>query len=220
MIGDFKGILFDNEGTLIDASEATRNCWSTLAAWYDLPTEELLALVPGRPARDVLCHYSARLPVPVDDALQRYLRLAANYDTGIQPVPGALQLLTDLPTELWAVVTSGTRDFALRRITAAGLPEPSHIVTADDVSAGKPDPEPYMAAAGLLGVRPSDCVAIDDSPAGIESASHARCSTVAVLTTHRRSELSGADAYVNDLNQVRISLEDHKVHVKVFADTQ
>lgn len=219
MKGNFAGLLFDNEGTLIDASEATRNCWSTLAAWYELPAAELLALVPGRPARDVIRHYSARLPVPVDDALQRYLQLAASCDTGIQPIPGAMQLLTDLPADLWAVVTSGTRELALRRIAAAGLPEPGRLVAADDVSAGKPDPEPYLAAAAQIGAHPSDCLAVDDSPAGIESASRAGCSAVAVLTTHRRSALIAADAHVNDLHQIRISQHDGEVYVEVFSDT-
>jgi sugar-phosphatase len=218
VLGSVKGILLDNEGTLIDTSEATRTCWGTFAEWYSLPIEELLALVPGRPARDVIGHYAARLPVSIDDALKRYLELAADSVTGIRPIPGALQLLADIPAGRWAVVTSGTRQFALRRISAAGLPQPAQLVTADDVSAGKPDPEPYMAAAQRLGAHPSECLAIDDSPAGIESASRAGCVTVALLTTHNKSALSGAGNYVRDLSQVRASKLGQEIRVEIFTD--
>jgi sugar-phosphatase len=216
VLGNFKGILFDNEGTLIDASEATRICWGTFAEWYDLSAEELLALVPGRPARDVINHYTQRLPVSVDDALKRYLEFAADSVTGIKPIPGATELLADLPADRWAVVTSGTRQFALKRISAAGLPEPKQLITADDVSAGKPDPEPYIAAARRLDAHPSMCLAIDDSPAGIESASRAGCLTVALLTTHRKSELPGAGSYAKDLRQIRTSQLGQEIRVEIL----
>lgn len=219
VVGTFKGILFDNEGTLIDASEATQTCWGTFAAWYNLPTEELLTFVPGRPARDVISHYAARLPVSVDNALNYYLELAANCVTGIRPISGAPQLIADLPGGVWAVVTSGTREFALRRIAAAGLPEPAQLVTADDVSAGKPSAEPYMAAAQRIGFRPSECLAIDDSPAGIESASRAGCVTLALLTTHNHSELSGADNYADDLSRLRVSHRGQNIQVEIVGDT-
>jgi sugar-phosphatase len=213
VVGDFTGILFDNEGTLIDASEATRHCWFTFASWYHLPVEEVLALVPGRPARDVIQHFAAQLPVTPDEALRRYLEFAATSQVGIRPIPGARSLVAQLPADRWVVVTSGTRDFAVKRITAADLPEPAHLITADDVSAGKPDPQPYLAAAQKIGANPADCLAIDDSPAGIESASRAGCSTLALLTTHRRSQLSTADAYAETLSQLRISVHNHQLHV-------
>jgi mannitol-1-/sugar-/sorbitol-6-phosphatase len=215
-VGNFKGILFDNEGTLIDASEATRMCWSSLAGWYNLPVDEVLSLVPGRPARDVIGHYAESLPVPVDDALRRYLEFSATCTTGIRPIPGARELLAKIPADQWIVVTSGTREFALRRIVAAGLPVPAQLVSADDVNAGKPDPEPYMVAARKLRLHPSDCLAIDDSPAGIESASRAGCMTLALLTTHPRSELPDADVYANDLSSVRVSNNGHGF--RVFLD--
>lgn len=207
------GILFDNEGTLIDASAATQHCWRTFASWYDLPADELLGLVPGRPARDLIGRYAEQLPVPVDEALHRYLDFASENHTGIRPIPGAAEVLDALPSDRWVVVTSGTRDFAMKRIAAAGLPTPPQLITADDVSAGKPDPAPYRIAAQRIGRDPSRCLAIDDAPAGITSARRAGCQTLGLLTTHTREALPDADAYATDLSHVRIVIQGQTLEV-------
>jgi sugar-phosphatase len=217
VLENVEGILFDNEGTLIDASEASRICWGTFAEWYGLPADELLAFMPGRPARDVIGHYAQRLAVPVDDALDRYLEYATDSVAGIRPIPGASELLAAIPRNRWAVVTSGTREFALRRISAAGLPEPENLITADDVSAGKPDPEPYIAAARKLGVNPSKSLAIDDAPAGIESATRAGCLTVGLLTTHSKSELPPAGNYAKDLTQIEATQRGGMIRVAILG---
>jgi beta-phosphoglucomutase-like phosphatase (HAD superfamily) len=64
----------------------------------------------------------------------------------------------------------------------ANLPEGafSHLVTGDEVSHGKPHPEPYLSAARLVGAEPADCVAIEDSPAGVRSATAAGVPTIAI----------------------------------------
>jgi sugar-phosphatase len=88
-------------------------------------------------------------------------------------------------------------------MASAGLPTPPILVTAEDVHAGKPDPAPYLPAAERLGISPRDCLAIEDAPAGLESARRAGCKTLAVLTTHERDDLT-ADLIATDLTKVRI----------------
>src|SRR5437667_2291 len=86
---------------------------------------------------------------------------------GVVPLPGAMELLEALPLERWAIVTSCTRALANVRIAAAGLPRPQHLVTSTDVKHGKPDPEPYLKGARMLGVAANECIVIEDAPAGV-----------------------------------------------------
>jgi HAD superfamily hydrolase (TIGR01509 family) len=80
------------------------------------------------------------------------------------PLPGALQLLSTLPMERWAIVTSCTRPLAEARIRAASLPMPKHLVTSSDVARGKPAPDPYVKGIELLNLGSQDCIVIEDAP--------------------------------------------------------
>ena len=119
---------------------------------------------------------------------------------GVIALPGAIELLRALQIEQWAIVTSCTRPLARVRIEAAGLPKPKYVVTSNDVRNGKPDPEPYVKGAQMLGVSASDCVVLEDAPAGIRAGKAAGARVVALQTTASDSELqeAGADWIVQD----------------------
>jgi sugar-phosphatase len=117
---------------------------------------------------------------------------------------GALGLLGILPSDRWAIVTSGPRRLALARLAAAGLPVPRRLITADDVVTGKPDPAPFRLAADRLGRTPARCLAIEDAPAGITSARAAGCRTLGVLTTYPSLD---SDT-VPDLTAVTVDVAD------------
>src|SRR5207245_10325846 len=116
------------------------------------------------------------------------------------PWPGAMALPRALPLERWAIVTSCTRQLAGVRIAVAGLPQPKHLVTATDVRRGKPDPEPYLRGAQFLGVPASDCLVIEDAPAGIRAGKAAGARVLALRTTASDSEplQAGADWITDD----------------------
>lgn len=82
---------------------------------------------------------------------------------------------------------------------------PSVLVTANDVTRGKPDPEAYLLAAARLGVRSNRCVVIEDAPAGIRAAHAAGMRVIAVATTHSPAELGEADVRVERLTDIHIS---------------
>ena len=86
----------------------------------------------------------------------------------------------------WAIVTSCTRPLAEVRIRAGGLPQPKYLVTSNDITRGKPDPEPYLKGAATLGVAAADCVVVEDAPAGIRSGKAAGASVLALQTTDVR----------------------------------
>src|SRR5260370_39440156 len=111
----------------------------------------------------------------------------------LRVLPGVKALLDKLPLERWAIVTSSTRRLLLARLGAAGLPVPERIISGDDVERGKPDPEPYRRGAELLGLRPAECVVVEDAPSGVGAGKAAGCRVLGVLGPHSAQELSEAD---------------------------
>jgi len=201
-------LLLDMDGTLVDSTAAVERQWRTFLGWYDLPSHRLPTQLHGKRAVD---HVASLLPAEqVGAALLRFAELEQRDLAGITPVPGALELLTALEAALlpWAVVTSGTRPVVAARLKAAGLPSPPVLVSAEDVTAGKPDPEPYQCAVTQLGLThlsdPSLILAIEDAPAGIISAHRAGCTVIALSTTHHPSDLHKARVITPDLRSLTL----------------
>jgi sugar-phosphatase len=88
---------------------------------------------------------------------------------------------------------------ATLRLTHVGLPIPPVFVTAEDVRRGKPDPEGYLLAAARLGVEPSKCVVVEDSPPGVAAGNAAGMVVVGVTTTHQAVALVGATEVIPDI---------------------
>jgi sugar-phosphatase len=148
-----------------------------------------------------------RLVAPQLDAVAEAAVLDAMEEVearGLRAAPGAAALLRQLSEAQRAIVTSGSRAVATLRLRTAGLPIPGVFVTAGDVERGKPDPEGYLLAAGRLGVAPSDCVVVEDSPPGVAAGKAAGMRVIAVLTTYPAVALSGADVPLDALADLRV----------------
>ncbi|KDN79936.1 HAD-IA family hydrolase [Streptomyces olindensis] len=161
-------LLFDMDGTLVDSTALVESTWAGFCERHQLDLAEVLTFAHGRPTRETVCRF---LPDP-DQAAAETRRLVAHEEsetTGITEVPGARALLADLPPDAWAVVTSAGRRLAEVRMAAAGLPLPAILVSADDVTRGKPEPEGYLRAAAALGCPPEDAVVVEDSSAGVRA---------------------------------------------------
>lgn len=85
-------------------------------------------------------------------------------------------------------------------------------MVAEDVTRGKPDPEPYLLAARQLGVDPARCVVFEDAPAGLQAGRAAGMITVALATTHQAHELD-ADLVVSDLSALSALVSDGGVEI-------
>ena len=184
-------ILFDLDGVLVDSLQVVERAWRRWARERDLPADEVLAVVHGRTAREVIGMFAPHL-----DAAEQ-VALVSGYEErhggGLTELPGARECVGIACQGRWAVVTSGARALALGRLAAVGLPVPGVLVTADDVTFGKPHPEPYQRAAAALGVPEADCVVVEDAPMGVLAAKRAGMTVLAVTTTHPATALGQAD---------------------------
>src|SRR4029077_3218029 len=196
-----RALLFDLDGVLVDSTECVTRTWRRWAQAHDLNPEKILLVAHGRRTIDTV-----RLVAPHLAAEAEVATLAqseAHETAGIYEVPGARALLQALPRTAWAVITAGIRPVARLRLRHTGLPEPSVLITAEDVHHGKPDPEGYLAAAVRLLVPPADCVVVEDAPAGLDAAQAASMRSIALTTTHTAKQLSAATWGLRSLSQLR-----------------
>jgi len=187
-----EGVLFDLDGVLVDSTPAVARVWAWWAKQHGFDPDETVRLAHGRPS---IATMRELLPNADHDAENLEVERREIEDVeGVVPLPGALELLQALPLDRWAIVTSCTRRLAYVRIRAAGLPEPKFIVTSDDITRGKPDPEPYVKGARALSFAPGDCIVVEDAPAGIRAGKAASARVVALQTTERDELLLAAGA--------------------------
>jgi sugar-phosphatase len=201
-------LLFDLDGVLIDSTPAVARVWSRWAAEHGLDPEAVVRLAHGRPSRTTIREL---LPGADIDRENREVERREMEDLdGVVLLPGAREILNNLPPERWTIATSCTRPLAEVRLRAAGLPIPESIVTSSDVRIGKPDPEPYLKAAAKLGFAPSDCVVVEDAPAGIRAGKGAGTRVIAFLTTMVRRDLeeAGADWIVRNCADIGVSCDN------------
>ena len=199
-----RGVLFDLDGVLVDSTPAVARVWAWWAREHGFNADEVVQQAHGRPS---IATIRELLPNGDHQAENREVERREIEDLmGVIPLPGALELLGALPPDRWAIVTSCTRRLAEVRIAAARLPKPKYLVTSNDVSRGKPDPEPYLKAAQMLAVPAEECVVVEDAPAGIRAGKAAGARVVALRTTAREAELgdAGADWIVNDCSELSV----------------
>jgi sugar-phosphatase len=146
----------------------------------------------GRPSRTTIRELLPNADIDCED--REVERREMEDLDGVVLLPGARRLLNILPPERWAIATSCTRPLAEVRLRAAGLPIPTAMITSSDVKIGKPDPEPYLKAAAKLGFAASDCIVVEDAPAGVCSGRAAGARVIAFLSTMIRRDLENAGA--------------------------
>jgi len=187
-----QAVLFDMDGVLVDSTHAVARVWRKWALERGFDPERVVRAAHGRPSIDTVRDF-----LPKADSHAENLeveRQEVEDLEGVVAMPGAQALVTSIPAGRWTVVTSATCPLAEVRLRAAGIPIPQSLITADDIQFGKPHPEPYQKAAARLGYPASDCVVVEDAPAGIRAGKAAGARVIAVPTTSNRPELESAGA--------------------------
>jgi mannitol-1-/sugar-/sorbitol-6-phosphatase len=179
----FAAFLFDMDGTLINSIASANRVWRHWATSNGIDPELVIREMHGVRAVDTV----RRLNIPGLDP-EREAEVVTQAEMadvgGITAINGAQAFLRALPSNRWAIVTSAPRVLATRRLAAAGIPTPEVLVTADDVTRGKPAPDCYLLAARLLGVAARDCLVWEDTMAGVGAGEAAGAAVMVISATH------------------------------------
>ncbi|MFJ7906393.1 HAD-IA family hydrolase [Kitasatospora sp. NPDC096204] len=198
-----RAVLLDMDGTLVDSDAVVERCWSRWAERHGLDPAEVLAVAHGRQGHATMAALLPGRPAEFNLADNERMLDEERADTeGVVPVPGAAAFLASLAGLPHALVTSADQPLARIRMAAADLPLPPVLITAESVGASKPDPEGFLKGAASLGFAPADCLAFEDSGAGITAA---RAAGVRVIGVGPRALPHRPDAHADTLTAVTVT---------------
>jgi sugar-phosphatase len=208
-----RAILFDMDGVLIDSAPAVERVWRVWACEHGLDPATVVGQAHGRRSIETIRAVAPALNAERENITVEQMEI--DDKEGVTALPGAAELLSNLPADRVAVVTSATLPLALARLGYAGLPVPPRLITAEDVLEGKPSPEPYLKGAALLGLAANDCLVFEDTPAGITSANGAGARAIGLSTTYPLSALQAAHAVVASLASVKAEFRNGTIILNI-----
>ncbi|MGA4842276.1 HAD-IA family hydrolase [Streptomyces sp. G45] len=201
-----RALLLDMDGTLVNSDAVVERCWRRWAGTHGLDPDEVMKVVHGRQGHASMALLLPDRPMAENHADNRAMLAEETADMdGVVPVPGAPAFLAALAGLPHALVTSADVPLSTARMAAAGLPLPAVRVTAESVSASKPDPEGFLKGAAELGFAPADCVVFEDSGAGIAAG---KAAGMRVVGIGPRAGAYEPTVWVDDLTRVRVSGTD------------
>jgi sugar-phosphatase len=201
-----RALLLDMDGTIVNSDAVVERVWRAWAIEHGLDAEEALKTVHGRQGYATMAVLLPDRPMEQNHADNRVLLAQETADTdGVVPVAGAPAFMAAVATLPHALVTSADLALATARMNAAGLPMPRVRVTAECVGASKPDPEGFLKGAAELGFAPEQCVAFEDSEAGITAA---RAAGMRVVGVGPRAAAMAPDIHVPDLTHLTVTAHD------------
>jgi len=183
-IKSYAGFLFDMDGTILNSIAAAERVWGRWALRQGLDLEAFLPTMHGKRGIDTISGLNLPGIDPVAEA-EEILRGEIEDVEGVIAIDGAADFLASLPPNRWAIVTSAPIDLARARLAAAGIPQPTIMVTAEDVSVGKPDPQGYLLGAERIGASASEMLVFEDVPAGVAAGEAAGADVMVITATHQ-----------------------------------
>ncbi|MFF5809553.1 HAD-IA family hydrolase [Streptomyces sp. NPDC012746] len=207
-----KALLLDMDGTIVNSDAVVERCWRDWAVSHGLDPEAALKVVHGRQGYATMAILLPERPMEQNHAENAVMLARETADTdGVIPVGGAPEFMTAIEGLPHALVTSADAALATARMSAASLPMPGVRVTAESVSASKPDPEGFLKGAAELGVDPAECVVFEDSGAGIAAG---KAAGMRVIGIGPRAAAHTPTAHVPDLASIRVhSTPDGSIHL-------
>jgi sugar-phosphatase len=207
-----RGILFDMDGVLVSSLGSVERSWKK---WGDMRgVDGGLAIKTAHGQRAIDTIRMLRPDLNDREELDVIEQIEIDDKDDIQILAGVERLLKLLPQKYWTIVTSATERLARARLAYAGIPVPERIITADMVENGKPHPEPYLRGAELLGLKPEDCLVIEDSASGAKAGDAAGCKVLATLFSHSVESLAAADWIVSSLDDIEFRVVDGGIELE------
>jgi sugar-phosphatase len=195
-------VLFDMDGILISSIASVERSWTKWALMRGVDPAYACRTAHGCRAIETVALLRPDLDSAAELKIIEDIELADG--EGLAVLPGVLDLLAALPGNRWTVVTSATERLARVRLATAGIPVPERLITADQVTQGKPDPQAFLAGAALLGFAPEQCVVFEDSASGAKAGRAAGCTVVATTFSHPVASLDAADYLLEDVTGVSV----------------
>lgn len=203
----YKAVLFDMDGVILDSEPIHLAAFrATLAnKGHILSDEDYKQHFAGKTDEAGFKQYFNFMNEEVDlsfvmnQKAKRFLELAADQ---LIPYPNIVSLIKELSKHVPLVLVTGSlRVEAEIALNACNVIDCfKGIIAAEDVKHGKPDPEGYLQAVNLLGLKTSDCVVVEDSPSGVKAANNAGIDCIAITNTHTSDELKVATKVVGSLS--------------------
>lgn len=206
-----KAILFDMDGILIDSTVVNDRAWQKWGDYHGIPLENIH--YHGRKTDELIAELLPGHDVEVEK--ERVYDFYLNDAEGPVAYEGVLDFLKALPDDRWTIVTSAGRLLAEDGLNAAGLPIPKTMTCGDDVTKGKPDPQPYLIGAQKLGFDPKDCLVIEDAVSGIESGLAAGTKVLGVATTLPFEDLARSTYRVQKFSDIKLKQVDPEIILMV-----
>ncbi|NIA24394.1 MAG: HAD-IA family hydrolase [Gammaproteobacteria bacterium] len=205
-------VVFDCDGVLVDSEALAWDAWRAVLTRYGTaPSDADIDVLTGRTEADAYDHFARRVALPRPRPFSEELaiaisrRFAASLEA-FEDVEDTLEALVDRDVPL-AVASSSSRWRLALSLSSTGLDRYFQVVVAgDEVDAGKPEPDVFLEAARRLGFSPEDCVAVEDSAAGVTAAKRAGMFVVAVQRGGS-ADLAAADRVVPRLTPASVVLE-------------
>lgn len=183
----FDAVIFDCDGTLVDSMPAHFDAWCEALALYGaggIFKEDVFLAMGGRPTRDIVVELNDEYDLHLDPEAvafakrEAFLKRLGSVSLIDEVAAFAESLRGRIPM---AIASGGSRMVVEKTLRVVGISDWfDEVITADDVSEGKPAPDVFLKASRLLGVIPSKCLALDDAPAGIVAAQRAGMQVIAV----------------------------------------
>lgn len=179
-LNNYKALIFDLDGTLVDSTESILEVLSMWCNTHLLNIDAVFAASHGARIMDFLPKVAPHLNL--DDEIKFLAKLEAKVTTGLAEISGAKNFLDKLNqlNITWAIATSSVKSIAQLRLEHCEISAPEVFITSELVDKGKPEPDPFLLAASTLASDPRDCLVFEDSDAGIQSAISAGCDVVVV----------------------------------------
>lgn len=205
-----RAILFDLDGVIVDSNPAIESFWKSVTdrEGVELTDTAIRTWIHGRKVGDTLAGLFGHLS---EERHQEIREAAYQFDLSITPkaVAGVTEFIRQLRDHSLPVglVTSSHHSRMLNMITQLDIHDRfTHFVTAQDVSKGKPDPEPYLAMSSKMGLDPGDCLVFEDAISGIQSAQNAGMHSIGIGKDWARQDLClhGAKDVISDFSEIRI----------------
>ena len=185
------GFIFDLDGLMVNSEGLSLQAWRRVLAPYGRSLEEAdYFVLIGQDSQASAAHVIERLGVPLtweQLAQAHWHELMAVFDRELRPRPGLLALVGALVGAGYplAIASNSPSDYVQQALAAIGLRETFQcVIGRDQVARGKPAPDVYLAAAAGLNLPPAECLAFEDSPAGLQAAVAAGMRCIVVPNEH------------------------------------